>query len=129
MFTFSFFNLFFCVIRYSSRAYKNKESYLFKPLFTNGFFLLVCLFLGLPRLNQYLAEDKISCSRTQPSASVRLEYNKQMMAHCIYSGVTSYNFKNNANSVDPGEMLHNAAFQLVLHCLSFWNHYYTYTKA
>ena len=28
---------------------------------------------GLPGLNQYLAEDKVSCSRTQHSALVRLE--------------------------------------------------------
>ena len=51
------------------------------------------------------------------------------MVHFIYSGVTGLNFVKNivflplkiviilANSVDPDEMLHYAAFHLGIHCL------------
>ena len=51
------------------------------------------------------------------------------MVHCIYLGITGYNFQRNilfrslkvdfviANSADPDEMPHYAAFHLGLHCL------------
>ena len=51
------------------------------------------------------------------------------MAHCIYLGVTGYNFQKKnvlislkidfllANSTNPDVMLHNTAFYLGLHCL------------
>ena len=51
------------------------------------------------------------------------------MVHCVYRGVTGYNFQQKsiffslkivfvlANSVDPDEMPHYAAFHLGLHCL------------
>ena len=49
------------------------------------------------------------------------------MVHCIYLGVSGYNFKKNivfclkifftvTNSEDPDEMPHDAAFHLGLHC-------------
>ena len=56
-------------------------------------------------------------------------YNTLGMVHCIYGGVTGLNFQNNivfssmrialvlANSVDPDEMQHYAAFHLGLHRL------------
>ena len=62
------------------------------------------------------------------------------MVHGIYQGGTGYSLKNIyiffslkvvfvlANSVDPDEMPHNAAFHLDLHCLpkySFRSHQYT----
>ena len=61
------------------------------------------------------------------------------MVHCVYLGVTGYVFQQNivslslkmdlvlANSADPDEMQHDAAFYLSLHCLSkypcrgFWS--------
>ena len=49
------------------------------------------------------------------------------MVYCIYLGVSGYDLKHIVffflnmftfmNSVDPGEMLHNAAFHLGLDCL------------
>ena len=57
-------------------------------------------------------------------------YNKLGMVHCIYQGVTGYNFQIKivflslmivlvlGNSADPDEMLQYASFHLGLHCLS-----------
>ena len=71
--------------------------------------------------------------------SHRASYNKVRMIYWVYCGYTCYNFPKNivflsmkiyfdfANSADPDEMPHDAAFHLDIHCLSkypfrgFWS--------